>query len=182
MQESQETELIQQAQAGDAKAFEELIRAHYTFIFKVAFKWCGIKEDAEDVAQEVCVKLARKLSTFKGESSFQTWLYRMVINTSKDFLEKKRRDQIKKSEYLNQEREQRELKKEDAKSSDTNFRTLIESLPAKLKDAALLVYGEGLNHKEAAKILKCAETTVSWRVFQAKKRLKRLVESGEISW
>ena len=56
-----------------------------------------------------------------------------------------------------------------------NIRSAIDWLPAKLKEAMLLVYAEGLNHREAARAIGCAETTVSWRIFQAKRRLRKVL-------
>ncbi len=56
---------------------------------------------------------------------------------------------------------------------------ILDKLPTKLKETALLVFCEGLNHKEAAGILNCAETTISWRIFQVKKKIKRFLELGE---
>lgn len=177
MTESEDIDFIRQAKAGNSKAFEALVRKHYTFIYKVAFKWCGNKEDAEDISQEVCVKIARKINSFNESAAFQTWLYRITINSAKDLALKRTRDRNKESEYLVQEKEKL-VQQEEKKVADTLL-TLLESLPVKLRDAALLVYSEGLNHKEAASVLNCAETTISWRVFQAKKKLKKLLENGE---
>ncbi len=178
MTESEDLELIKQAKAGDAEAFEALIRKHYGFIFKVAFKWCGNKADAEDITQEVCVKLAGKINSFAEASTFQTWLYRITINTAKDLFLKRKREQKKESVFLEMEKEKQQHNIE--KTITDKLISLIESLPAKLKDTALLVYSEGLNHKEAARVLNCAETTISWRVFQAKKKLKKLLENVEM--
>lgn len=177
MTESEDIDLIRRAKEGDAKAFEALVRKHYTFIYKVAFKWCGIKEDAEDISQEVCVKIAGKINSFNETAAFQTWLYRITINSAKDLALKRNRERNKESEFLTFEKEKQQQKEE--KNIADKLLSLIESLPTKLKDAALLVYSEGLNHKEAATVLNCAETTVSWRVFQAKKKIKKLLDKGE---
>jgi RNA polymerase sigma-70 factor (ECF subfamily) len=81
-------ELVQLSVGGDARAFEHLVKRHYLSAYQVSYKWCGIKEDAEDIVQEVFVKVARKLKTFGKRSSFKTWLYRITINTAKDFTRK----------------------------------------------------------------------------------------------
>lgn len=176
-----ETQLIKQAQAGDRNAFEVLVRHNYQFVYRIAFKWCRSKEDAEDIAQDVFVKLAKNMATFQLASTFKTWLYRITINTAKDLLQKKQHIRRKESAYLEINKEKRRYKEQDASIAEKII-ALVEALPAKLKDAALLVYSEGLNHKEAAKILNCAETTISWRIHQVKKRLKKSLESGEFTW
>ncbi len=181
MTEPDEIELINQARAGDSSAFESLVRQHYRFVYAVAFKWCRIKEDAEDITQDVFVKLAKNIMTFKHSSGFKTWLYRITINTAKDLAIKKQRIQRKESAYLESEREKKRHPDKESSMADKLI-SLIESLPAKLKDAALLVYSEGLNHKEAAKVLNCAESTVSWRIYQVKKKLKKSLKGGELTW
>ena len=81
----EESDLIKQAQRGDRGAFESLLRTHYDAMYRMAFKWCGNKEDAEDITQNACIKLARSIDTFRFQSAFLSWLYRLVINTAKDW-------------------------------------------------------------------------------------------------
>ena len=81
-------ELVELSINGDARAFEHLVERYYTTVYGVSYKWCGVKEDAEDITQDVFVKLAGKLKTFGGKSSFKTWLYRMTINAAKDYYRK----------------------------------------------------------------------------------------------
>ena len=80
--------LVQQAITGDKKALDRLIRLHRPFIYNVAWKYTNDPNDAEDLTQEVLIKIITKLSTFKGNSSFKTWIYRIVVN---QFLQTKRR-------------------------------------------------------------------------------------------
>jgi RNA polymerase sigma factor (sigma-70 family) len=85
--ESQDAARIKLALDGDKKALDELIRAHEKFIYNVAWKFANDQNDANDLTQEVLIKVITKLSTFKGNSSFRTWLYRIVVN---QFLQTKR--------------------------------------------------------------------------------------------
>ncbi len=85
MDKALERELIGKAQAGDAGAFEALVNGYYKTMFRMAYKFCGNRQDAEDVTQESCIRLARGLRTFKNDSAFTSWLYRLVINTGKDW-------------------------------------------------------------------------------------------------
>lgn len=174
------TDLVKLAKGGDSVAFENLVERSYMLVYKVSYKWCRTKEDAEDITQEVFVKLAKKIFSFREESSFQTWLYRIVINTAKDFSKKEERKLIKETAY----REEQKLKSEStqiATSMDEKIYQKLELLPQKLKETALLVFGEGMNHREAAAVLDCAEKTISWRIHQVKKELKKHLEHGEIT-
>jgi RNA polymerase sigma factor (sigma-70 family) len=72
--------LIKKAQGGDAKAFETLLSLYYDHLYTFAYKWCANREDAEDIAQQACIKLARGLDQFRFESQFTTWLYRLVLD------------------------------------------------------------------------------------------------------
>ncbi len=174
------TELVRLAKRGDSAAFEDLVEQSYMLVYKASYKWCRTKEDAEDITQEVFVKLAKKIFGFREESSFQTWLYRIVINTAKDFTKKEEIKIIKETAY----REKQKLKSEQTQKEtaiDEKLLQMIELLPQKLKETALLVIGEGMNHREAAAVLDCAEKTISWRIHQVKKELKKRFEHGEIT-
>jgi len=135
----------------------------------------GDTADAEDVAQETFIKAARSLGQFGGRSSFKNWLYSIAMNTLRDKRrsalreEKTREAFIRESAVTAGETDQREAVAE-----------VLESLPTDLRDAVTLVYIEGLNHREAAKVLGCAETTVSWRLFRAKGLLRRRAHSSGV--
>lgn len=174
-----EMDRIRRASAGDAEAFRQLLEMHYMTIYKIAYKWCGKKEDAEDIAQDVCVKLPAKLASFKREAAFTTWLYRLTINAAKDYY---------RTTAKAQNRELPFAEGFDAPSSEVAAdRALaakqamaeIHRLPEDLRDALLLVHAEGLNHKEAANVLGCAETTISWRIHKARKELESLRKQYE---
>lgn len=88
-QQKEEQQLIQDAVNGSKKALEQLIHQHYPFIYNVAIRYVLSPEDAEDLTQEVIIKVITKLSQFKQESSFRTWVYRIVFN---HFLKSKKRN------------------------------------------------------------------------------------------
>ena len=169
-------ELVGLAKGGQARALEHLFEKYYMTVYRLAYKWCGVTEDAEDIAQDVFVKIVRKLHTFSQQSSFKTWLYRIVINTAKDFGRKRAGKQALEASFVWEQH----LHNPAGSGGDTveagRLMAAIGRLPLKQKEALLLVYGEELSHKETSKVLGCAETTVSWRIFQAKKRLKKSLE------
>ena len=86
-----DNELAGWAAAGDADAFRALLGRHYDGIFRLAFRFTGHRADAEDIAQDVCVGLADRLGSFRGEAKFSTWLYRIVVNVCRDRLRRRNR-------------------------------------------------------------------------------------------
>ncbi len=175
MTEPGDIELIKSAQAGDARAFASLVERHYASIFRVAFKWCGNREDAEDIAQEVAVKLARAIKGFKAKAAFSTWLYRVTLNAVRDFQRARARHDgrvaafafVAEAEYPAHQ---------EADVMESQLMAAVRALPDKQRDAVLLTFAEGLNHRQAGKIMGCAEATVSWHIHEAKKRLSQLLE------
>jgi RNA polymerase sigma-70 factor (ECF subfamily) len=175
MTDASDFELAELAAGGDEDAFTRLLERHYDLIFKIAFSWCGDRHEAEDVAQEVCVKLARGIGSFDGRSKFETWLYRVTVNTAKDSHRARKR-------YVREAQAELEtalMNFQPATGPERHValtRALdgVNTLPAKLRDAVMLVYVEDLSHKEAAQVLGCAEATISWRIFKARRKLKAM--------
>jgi RNA polymerase sigma-70 factor, ECF subfamily len=163
---------------GDREAFRRLVERHYAMIYRVAYRYVGSAADAEDVAQDVCVTLATRLGKFGGRSRFSTWLVAIVINRCRDFLRRRRSSEALVEKYA----ALREA--EDADRADTDKRTAwlaeaLQSLEPSLRETVLLVVGEELSHREAARVLGCAESTVSWRMHMAKKHLSARMEDDE---
>lgn len=171
----QETsDLIGQAAAGDAGAFSRLLEVHYMTIYKIAYKWCGRREDAEDVTQDVCMKLPQKLSSFKGEAAFTSWLYRLTINAAKDYYRTTAKAQNRELPFAEGFDVPSAEVAADEVLAARQAMASIHALPEPIRDAVLLVHAEGLSHKQAANILECAETTISWRIHKARKSLEGL--------
>lgn len=172
-------EMIRAAQRGDERAFEQLLGHHYNMIFRTAYKWCGKREDAEDITQNVCVKLASIIGQYRFESQFSTWLYRVVLNVAKDY---------HKQTHRHRSREQADvdlgLFASDAPNAEESLvaRHLywcISKLPEKLRMAVLLVCAEGLSHADAGEALACKEGTISWRISEARKQLSACLYEKE---
>ena len=166
--------LIDLAIGGDERSFANLIQKYYLSVYQLSFKWCRVKEDAEEITQEVFIKLGRKLNTFNRRSSFRTWLYRIVINTTKDYTRKYSTNRLYESAFA--EKQSRE-KDNETSSNPINVQEVynaIDTLPEKQKAALMLVAAEGMNHKEASAVLNCSETTVSWRIHQARRSLRNI--------
>jgi RNA polymerase sigma-70 factor (ECF subfamily) len=166
------------ALAGDREAFRRLVERHYTMIYRVAYRYVGSAADAEDIAQDVCVALATRLSKFGGRSRFSTWLVAIVINRCRDYLRRRRSSETLVQKYA----ALREA--EDADQADSEKRTAwlaeaLQALEPSLRETVLLVVGEDLSHREAAKVLGCAESTVSWRMHVVKKQLAARMDDDE---
>ena len=169
-------ELVKLSVDGKTEAYAHLVKRHYMTVYKASYKWCGVREDAEDITHEVFIKLAQKLKTFRQKSSFKTWLYHITINTAKDFHRKHAIKHTYETTFALEQSPGNPTPQIDEHLDAVRLYKALNELPEKQKSAILLVFAEGLNHKEAAQVLNCSETTISWRIFQAKKRLKKSME------
>jgi RNA polymerase sigma-70 factor (ECF subfamily) len=171
--------LAARAARGDHLAFSLLLERNYDMIHRVAWRWCGNATDADDIAQDVSIKLARAIRTWRGEAAFTTWLYRIVLNSARDrqrsLAAEKRRIEAYAAQAL-----------VDAQGSDTaeddpavRLWNAAGRLPDKQRDAVLLVHGEGMTHGEAAAVMGVGEGTVSFHIHEAKKKLRAMLLKPE---
>ncbi len=178
MQATDDSALAARALSGDREAFRRLVERHYDFMYRIARRQLGSAADAEDVAQDVCLALVDRLGQFSGRSRFSTWLASIVINRCRDGLRRRRSSQGLVERYG----VMRAMEDADAADSERRSAWLAESLailePA-LRETVLLVVGEDMSHAEAAEALGCAESTVSWRMHMAKKRLRARLEHDD---
>lgn len=178
-----DSELIKAAQGGDRSAFEQLLETEYDSIYRFARGWAGNREDAEDIAQQACIKLARVLDQFRFESAFSTWLYRLVINCAKDWQQSQQRHQRHRVQSEDSHRDLDLLPAHHASPETAVFLAtvlvMVASMGEGFKEALLLVFGEGMNHREAAAVLQVKESTVSWRIHEIRKRLKQWHEGSQ---
>ncbi len=166
--------LIAKAVGGDRRAFGQLVERHYDFIFRTACKWCGKVSDAEDVAQDVCVKLAGILRSFDGRSAFTSWLYRVTLNAVRDMQRARSRRGRNVDRYAEVAPDEYLPDQEDSAAAKEMW-DAVRRLPDQQRDAVLLIYAEGMSHAEAGVIMGCKEATVSWHVHEAKKTLRGLL-------
>lgn len=166
--------LIAKALGGDRRAFGQLVERHYDFIFRTACKWCGKVSDAEDVAQDVCVKLAGILRSFDGRSAFTSWLYRVTLNAVRDMQRARSRRGRNVDRYAEVAPDEYLPDQEDSAAAKELWNA-VRRLPDQQRDAVLLIYAEGMSHAEAGVIMGCKEATVSWHVHEAKKTLRGLL-------
>ncbi len=171
-----EKEIIRRAQHGDVRAFEQLVHHYQQRVLSLAFRMVGDPDGAKDIAQDVFIRLYRFLPQFKPGRNFFTWLYRIVVNVSYDFLKDRGRykeiplDDVAHNTpaLITQEKPVREL--------DEIMEQLLETLSSPQKTVFVLREAEGLSGREIAKILDCPEGTVRSHLHHARKHLKYLIE------
>ncbi len=173
-----DADLVAMAAGGDRAAFSALVERHYGYVFRLAWRLTGDRGDAEDVAQEVCVSMARAIGGYRGSGALTTWLYAMTLNASRDLARRSRREDLKARALATQVLVDGEA---EAQPDDpaAELWEAVRGLPDKQREAITLVYGEGLSHRQAAEAMDCAEATVSWHVHEARKRLKSMMTAGK---
>lgn len=167
--------LVLRAQRGERAAFEALLRRHYERMHRVAWRLTGSRHDAEDVVQEVCCALVEKIGGFRHEARFTTWLIGIVANAA--------HDHRRRGATLARLRQGLALLVQIGSAPDgrdPHRRIWLDSalgrLDPALRDTLALVAGEGLTHAEAGAALGIAETTVSWRMHEARRRLAKILD------
>ena len=167
--------LADKAAGGCRQSFAALIERHYDRIYRLAWRWCGSREAAEDIAQEVCVKLAHAIRGYRGDAAFTTWLHRIAYTTTLDHLRARQRMvAVEPSEIVRLIDGAVETPAVDSDLNDEIWQA-VRALPPQQRDAVFLIYGEDMSHAEAAAIMGCSEKTVSWHIHEAKKKLKILL-------
>jgi RNA polymerase sigma-70 factor (ECF subfamily) len=184
--------VIQDVLDGDVNAFEAIVREYEKSVFNLALRMSGNREDALDISQDSFLKVYNSLHSFRGESKFSVWLYRIVSNTCLDFLrERKRRAEVPLVRGDDEgEAEQTEIPDEslapeallERKLTHEALRRGLESLPEDQRKILLLREIQGFSYEEIAEILSLESGTVKSRIFRARKKLcEFLLEDGNIS-
>lgn len=179
MQKDMQNDLFEKSPAYD---IETLIREYGNDVLRTAYMYVKDMHSAEDIFQDVFIKVNQKLSTFEGNSSIKTWIIRITINTCKDYLKSAwNRRVVPMMEYqedaIISESDYDDVEKQDTKEL---IKKSVLSLPAKYKDVVLCVYFQDMSITEAANALNIAEGTAKSRLSRARLKLKSLLE-GRIS-
>jgi RNA polymerase sigma-70 factor, ECF subfamily len=151
---------------------EHFIREHQRMIYSLCYRMTGSITDAEDLTQETFIAAHQQRETFRGKAQVSSWLYRIGLNRCLNWQKQRERERKLRQEWG----ERRDL--ESAGVEDARVQEAMMQLSPEERGAVALVIFEGLKHGEAATALRCAETTVSWRLFQARRKLKKLLGNG----
>ncbi len=173
--------LVERVQQGDKKAFDILVLKYQHRIIKLVARFVRNSDEVQDVAQEAFIKAYRALKNFRGDSAFYTWMYRIAINTAKNYLVSASRratesavdaqdaEQYESGDWL---REYATPEKEllAAEIKQVIYKT-ISDLPSDLKEAVTLREMEGLSYEEIAEVMDCPIGTVRSRIFRAREAI-----------
>lgn len=165
-------DLVAKAVAGDRDAFARLLERHYDRVHGLAWQLTGSRADADDIAQDVCCVLVEKIGTFRGEAKYTTWLCGITYNACRD-LRRRRRSFRGLTERL-------AVVAGLARGVDGRdvydgiwLKSAIARLKPAYRDTVILVAAQQLSHAEAAALLGVTESTVSWRMHEARKLLSK---------
>src|SRR5271157_2380892 len=173
-----EQEAIERAKQGDAESFEALYGLHKRRVYSLCLRMTGNTAEAEDLTQEAFLQLFRKISTFRGESAFSTWLHRLAVNVVLMHLRKKGLQQISLDEV---DTSQDEPVKRDYGSDDRRLigsvdriglQKAIADLPPGYRAVFVLHDVEGYEHNEIAEIMKCSVGNSKSQLHKARMKLR----------
>ncbi|WP_148716191.1 RNA polymerase sigma factor RpoE [Chitinolyticbacter meiyuanensis] len=185
-------ELVSRAQAGDKRAFELLVAKYQRRIARLLSRLIRDPAEIEDVTQEAFIKAYRALPSFRGESAFYTWLYRIAINTAKNYLASLGRRPQLLADFEDEEGDvldpSSQVPDHTTPESELANREIVrtvnevvETLPDELRTAITLREMEGLSYEEIAGVMNCPIGTVRSRIFRAREaisaKLKPLLDS-----
>jgi RNA polymerase sigma-70 factor (ECF subfamily) len=160
----------------DEQEMTQLLQELEPFVYRVSYHLTRHQQDAEDITQEVLYKICTKLSSYRGDSSLQTWVYSLVMNTYKDHLRKKKNRQF---EALPEHAATRSF--EDSTNNRIQLERLLQDLPEIDRHILILRFQNDLPVREVAEIMKISESNVKTRVFRLKDRLRSLyLKGGEV--
>lgn len=192
MTREQEAAIVRKVIGGDANAFETLVLEYEKNVYNIALRMTGNSEDAADMTQEAFIKAYNSLQSFRGDSKFSVWLYRIVSNVCLDFLRSKNRRPTVSLSVEDDDGEDAQLDVADESQSPEllldrkltrdSVRRGLDSLPPDYRQILLLREIQGLSYDEIAQALSLEVGTVKSRIFRARKRLCTfLIDDGNIS-
>jgi RNA polymerase sigma-70 factor (ECF subfamily) len=185
--------LVERAQGGDKRAFDELVTKYHRKLGRLLSRFIRDQAEVEDVTQEAFIKAFRALPSFRGDSAFYTWLYRIGINTAKNYLVAQGRRAPTSTEFDSEEAESfedgeqlRDINTPESvlmsKQIGETVNVAMEGLPDELRTAIVLREIDGLSYDEIASIMNCPIGTVRSRIFRAREaiaaRLRPLLDTA----
>ena len=173
--------LVDRLKKGDAKALDELYRRHREAAYGIAYRLVGNREDALEVVQEAFIHVMRGIQTFRGQSSFRTWLYRIVTHAALDY---RRWRALRVADSLDSDTSTEPVAQASDRSpqeaaADRDLGAAIDKALSNISEknrAALILFAiEGMPYREVADVLGISIGTVMSRIFNARQRLRELL-------
>ncbi len=181
VQSTEEIRLVERAGRGDSAAFEQLMEAHESRMYAVALRMCGNREDAQDCLQEAMIRIYRAMGSFKGQSSFATWAYRITMDSCLDELRRRKNRQATSLDALldvgfspadEVNTPERSSLAEEKKRA---LERAIAELPEDMKAAVVLRDVQGLSYEEIADVLQANVGTIKSRISRGREKLRQIL-------
>jgi len=182
-----DAELVKRVKSGDSEAFNLLVLKYQNKIIHLVSRYVKDTHAAQDVAQEAFIKAYRGLARFRGESAFYTWLYRIAINTAKNYIvsEKRRVPEFEVDAYEAEQFGENQALKEIASPESVllseeikqQIVVTIRGLPDDLREAIILREVEGLSYEDIAESMSCPIGTVRSRIFRAREAIGKVLDT-----
>lgn len=190
---SSDQELVDRVKNGDKKAFDLLVLKYQYKVMSLVSRYVSDKHEVMDISQESFIKAYRAINNFRGDSAFYTWLYRIAVNTAKNYLVGRNRRPPSSDVALDDDEEHgvfeqlADITAPDALLNKERLESVIyetvESLPEELKAAIRFREFDGFSYEEIAQIMECPVGTVRSRIFRAReaieKRIRPFLGEGE---
>lgn len=155
-------------------AFEKLVKLIASDIVNIVHRYVGNLEDAKDISQEVFIKLHKRLQSFHHGSKVSTWIYRVAINASIDFLRRRKRTVSLKEDWLGDEHKSTEaIERIEQKDVRDVIKKGLEVLPMRQKNVIILKHFEGLTIRQISKIIGCSQSSVKTHLYRGVERLRK---------
>ena len=189
-----DSNLVARVQRGDKVAFELLFTKYQRRVSRLVSRFIRSEAEVEDVVQDSFIKAYRALATFRGDSAFYTWLYRIAVNTAKNYLVAASKRPISLSQFEKNDdddfEEDRFISNSTTPESELITKQIaetvnktIDELPADLREAIMLREIEGMSYEDIAEAMECPIGTVRSRIFRAREaisqKIKPMLDVGE---
>ena len=164
---------IERFLAGEEEGFEMLVRKYQNRVLNIIYSFIGQNRESEDIMQEVFMKVYHSLWSFRQRSQFSTWLYRIVVNTTYDFL-RKRRNFVSNEGILEMSAVTSESPRDAllTREKEAMIQKALGNIPLKFRAALVLKDIDGLSYIEISRVLRCSIGTVESRIYRARQFLK----------
>jgi RNA polymerase sigma-70 factor, ECF subfamily len=182
MSQQSDLELVEAFCLGNVQAFNELVKRYQSKVYWIARRFVGNHDDADDITQEVFVKVYRKLKDFRSESSFYTWIYRIATNTAINMLRQKKIFNMVKMEDASlvldslSDSSMNPREQMESKENQILLERAIAKLPAKQKKIFVLRYYDEMPYEEISKVLKRSVGGLKANYFHALKNIQKYVK------
>lgn len=185
MTEQTDQQLVDRVQAGDRRAFDLLVLRYQNRVAGLVSRFIQDSQEVEDVCQEAFIKAYRALASFRGESAFYTWLYRIAVNTAKNHLVARNRRppasdlEVEEAELTDIGTGLRDLESPEGSLSTAKLKLAIEQaieeLPEELRTAFTLREFSGLSYEDITEVMDCPVGTVRSRIFRAREAIDKRI-------